>query len=77
MSPNQNRRTRRAVLEISFIVFLFYSNLLMGEFNHSGCGYKNGILWAINDIFTIPNFTIAILMAVTGHLLFDFLRSKL
>ncbi len=28
----------RAVIEVSFIIFLFYSNLLMGEFEHSGMG---------------------------------------
>jgi hypothetical protein len=28
----------RAVIEIGFIVFLFYSNLLMGEFERSGRG---------------------------------------
>ena len=26
----------RAVIEVGFIVFLFYSNLLMGEFTRSG-----------------------------------------
>ena len=30
----------RAVIEIAFIVFLFYSNLLMGEFERSGMGQK-------------------------------------
>jgi hypothetical protein len=30
----------RAVIEVGFIVFLFYSNLLMGEFERSGMGQK-------------------------------------
>jgi hypothetical protein len=30
----------RAAIEIMFIVFLFYSNLLMGEFERSGMGRK-------------------------------------
>ena len=28
----------RAVIEIGFILFLFYANLLMGEFERSGGG---------------------------------------
>ncbi len=40
MNANETQRTRivpvlRAVIEIAFIVFLFYSNLLMGEFTHA------------------------------------------
>jgi hypothetical protein len=67
----------RAIIELGFIVFLFYSNLLMGEYNHSGIGNKNGLLWALNDIFTIPNLTIAILFGLIGHLVFEFLRKRL
>jgi hypothetical protein len=29
-----------AVIEVGFIVFLFYSNLLMGEFERSGMGRR-------------------------------------
>jgi hypothetical protein len=28
----------RAVIEVAFIMFLFYANLLMGEFERSGMG---------------------------------------
>ena len=66
----------RAMLELGFIVFLFYSNLLMGEYNHSGQGQKNGLLWALNDIFTIANLTIAIGLGLIGHLVFEFLRRR-
>jgi hypothetical protein len=48
----------RAVIETGFI-FLFYSNLLMGEFERSGIGQKNGMTWAIRDVFTTTNFEIA------------------
>ena len=34
----------RAVIEVGFIIFLFYSNLLMGEFERSGMGRKRGSL---------------------------------
>jgi hypothetical protein len=66
----------RAVIEIGFIVFLFYSNLLMGEFARSGGGSEMGLAWAVMDIFTVANFEIAILAALVGYLVFEFLRSK-
>src|SRR6202140_5095335 len=46
----------RAVIEVGFIIFLFYSNLLMGEFESSGMGQKRGLSWAIGDVFTASNF---------------------
>jgi hypothetical protein len=39
-----------------FIVFLFYSNLLMGEFEQSGKGQEMVLAWAISDILTYANF---------------------
>jgi hypothetical protein len=66
----------RAVIEAGFIVFLFYSNLLMGEFERSGMGQKRGLAWAIGDVFTAANFGIAMIAAVIGYVLFEFLRKK-
>jgi hypothetical protein len=66
----------RAVIEVGFIIFLFYSNLLMGEFERSGMGQKNGVAWAIADVFTAANFEIAVIAALTGFGLFEFLRRK-
>jgi len=71
-----NKHIWRAAIEITFIVFLFYSNLLMGEFERSGMGQKRGIAWALADVFTIANFEIAAVAAVIGYLLFEFLRNK-
>ena len=71
-----SKKFLRAAVEISFIIFLFYSNLLMGEFDHSGAGYKQGILWALKDIFTIDNFCIACISGLIGYLVFEFLRKK-
>ena len=62
------------MIEVGFIVFLFYSNLLMGEFERSGMGRTKGIAWAIRDIFTMANFEIAMVAALIGYLLFEFLR---
>jgi hypothetical protein len=67
----------RALLEVGFIVFLFYSNLLMGEYEHSGSGQQHGLLWAVEDIFTITNFVIAVVFGLVGHLVFDFFRNRL
>ena len=66
----------RAVIEVSFIVFLFYSNLLMGEFERSGMGQKKGVAWAIGDVFTAANFEIATIAAIIAYILFEFLRQR-
>jgi hypothetical protein len=66
----------RAVIEVGFIIFLFYSNLLMGEFERSGMGQKLGVAWAIGDVFTVANFEIAIIAALIGYILFEFLRKR-
>jgi hypothetical protein len=66
----------RAVIEVGFIVFLFYSNLLMGEFERSGVGQRRGLVWAIEDVFTVTNFEIAMIAALIGYVLFEFLRKR-
>jgi hypothetical protein len=66
----------RAVIEVGFIIFLFYSNLLMGEFERSGAGRGRGIAWAVEDIFTAANFEIAMIAALIGYILFEFLRKR-
>lgn len=67
----------RAVIEIAFILFLFYANLLMGEFERSGVGQKRGLAWAIRDVLTVANFEIAMIAALIGYIFFEFLRTKL
>ena len=66
----------RAAIEVGFIIFLFYSNLLMGEFERSGIGQKKGVAGAIADVFTAANFGIAMVAALIGYSLFEFLRKK-
>jgi len=66
----------RAAIEIAFIIFLFYSNLLMGEFERSGMGQKRGLAWAIADVFTSANFKIGVLAALVAYIVFDFLRRR-
>ena len=76
MKEAMKKNIWRAVIEVAFIVFLFYSNLLMGEFERSGMGRKNGIEWAIGDVLTTANFEIAMIAALLGYAFFEFLRKK-
>jgi hypothetical protein len=66
----------RATIEIAFIVFLFYSNLLMGEFTASN-GHGKSLAFGIHDIFTGTNFVIALISALIGYVVFEYLREKL
>jgi hypothetical protein len=67
----------RAVIETGFIIFLFYSNLLMGELERSGIARSKGLLWAIEDIFTLANLEVAVIAALIGYVLVEFLRNKM
>jgi len=64
------------LIEVGFIIFLFYSNLLMGEFEHSGMGQKKGLIWALSDVLTVPNLEIAVVAATIGYILLEFLRTR-
>ncbi len=66
----------RAVIEVGFIIFLFYSNLLMGEFERSGMGQRRGVAWAVEDVFTTANFEIAVIASLSGYGLLEFLRKR-
>jgi len=74
MHPPRNPHLRAAV-EIGFIIFLFYANLLMGEFTATA-GQGKTLLFALNDIVTVKTVAIAIVTAVIGHLALVFLREK-
>jgi len=67
----------RTVTEMGFIIFLFYSNLLMGEFTNANSAQGKTFLFAIQDIFTVTNFTIAVITSLVGHLIFEYLRKKI
>lgn len=78
MKSPQNRALSvfwRAVVEIGFIVFLFYSNLLMGEFERSNEAGKT-LAQGFWDIWTWHNFEIAIVAAVLGFIVFEVLRGR-
>jgi hypothetical protein len=57
------RNILRGLIEVGFIIFLFYSNLLMGEFEKSGLGQQKNLVWALSDVFTNANFIIAAIAA--------------
>jgi len=67
---------RRAAIEITFIIFLFYSNLLMSEFT-SGRGQGKSLLFAVKDIFTPADFLIAVICGLVAYVGFEYLRKQL
>jgi len=79
MKPNKPKNPisiSRAVIEAGFIIFLFYSNLLMGEFTKSNSAQGKSLAFAIQDIFTATNFTIAVISALVGYMIFEYLRKN-
>lgn len=66
----------RVGIEVTSIIFLFYSNLLMGEFEGAS-GQGKTFAFALRDIITPMNFLIAIVTAFIGYGAFEFLRRKL
>jgi len=65
----------RACVEVAFIIFLFYANLLMGEFTVSN-GRGKSWAYAFVDILTAKNFGIALVSAIVGFFVFEALRKR-
>jgi hypothetical protein len=63
------------MIEVGFIIFLFYSNLLMGEYTYTN-GRGKSLAFAISDIFTFSNFAIAIISGMVGYIIFEYLRKR-
>jgi len=74
--PHKLKPIWRAVIEVAFIVFLFYSNLLMGEFTRANQHGKS-FLAGLEDILTLENLLIALITAFIGYIVFEYLRKKL
>ena len=66
----------RAVVEVGFIIFLFYSNLLMGEMERSASGRDKGLLWDLSDIITRKNLIVAVVAGLIGYVLVERLRDR-
>jgi len=67
----------RGLIEAGFIIFLFYANLLMGDYTRTGNAHGRSLIWGIEDVFTTTNFEIAIVAAIIGYLVFEYLRKKI
>ncbi len=74
---NKERRLARAAIEIACIIFLFYANLLMGDFTHTGEQHPHGVFWALHDVITPENFLIALIAGILGYGVFELLRKRL
>jgi hypothetical protein len=74
--PRKLAAVWRALVEIGFIVFLFYSNLLMGEFTRTNADRKT-LIFAIKDIFTPTNLVIAIISGLIGYVVVEYLRKRI
>lgn len=66
----------RGIVQISFIIFLLYSILLMGEFTRAN-GQGKTVALAVQDIFTAANLAIAIISGFIGYGVIEYLRKKL
>jgi hypothetical protein len=77
VSPQSKRAAIwRALVEIGFIIFLFYSNLLMGEFARSRAGQGLTLAAAIEDLMTVRIFEIGLVCALIGYVVVEYLRRK-
>jgi hypothetical protein len=74
--PRRLAPSWRAIIEVGFIVFLFYSNLLMGEFSRAN-GPAKTFTFAIEDIFTGTDLTIAFISGLIGYVVVEYLRKKI
>jgi hypothetical protein len=75
--PDIFRKIGRTLLEMIFIIFLFYSNLLMGQYIRGRGFAERPLQEAVGNIFTLDNFIIAVAAAFIGHVAFDYLRKRL
>jgi len=73
--PRKLKPTWKAIVEIGFIIFLFYSNLLMGEFTRAN-GHGKSLTFAIEDIFSGTNLVIAVISGLLGYVVFEYLRKN-
>jgi len=68
----------RAVAEVAFIIFLFYTNLLMGEFTRTrSMPHALTILAGLSDIFTPTNAMVGLIGAIIGYFCIESFRKLL
>ena len=62
-----------AAAEVCLIVFLLYAVLLMAEFS-CGNGEGKSLGMAVQNIFTLANFEIAVISGIIGCFVIEYLR---
>ena len=72
---NLSKKIAIVVAEIGFILFLFYTNLLMGQFTRSR--HASSLLTAISDVFTPTNALIGLVGATVGYFYIEEIRKRL
>ena len=73
-----SKKILRALAEIVFIIFLFYTNLLMGEFTHArSVPHSVTLLAGLADIFTPTNAIIGLIGAIIGYFCIEGFRKRL
>jgi hypothetical protein len=77
MSRPSTKRIIHALAEVSFIVFLFYTNLLMGEFTRSHSVVTRTVLDVLSDVFTLTNVIIGLVGAIIGYFCIEGIRKRL
>jgi hypothetical protein len=70
-----SKKAVRALAEIAFIMFLFYTNLFMGQFTRYR--YARSLLTAFFDLFTMTNFLIGLVGAIIGYFCIEWIRRRL
>ena len=75
--PAISKKIGRALAEILFIVFLFYTNLLMGEYIRSrSAPHAPAFLSALADVFTPTNALIGLIGAFIGYVCIEKFRKR-
>ena len=76
--PHVSKKIVRALAEIGFIIFLFYTNLLMGEFTRShSAEHGTTFLAALYDLFTPRNELVGLGGAIIGYFCIEGIRKRL
>jgi len=63
----------RAIVEVGIVVFLLYPTLLMREFTRTSEQGKS-LVFAIKDIVTLTSFVVAMISALIGYIVLEYVR---
>jgi hypothetical protein len=74
-SANRLENVARAAVEITFIMFLFYGNLIMGQYTRTA-PHHLPLVKALVNVFTFEDFVVGLVFAIIAHVVFDRLRHR-